>query len=66
LKSSNENLDAAADFVIKEAWREALGVSQIKLGQNFVRLGGDSLSAMRVVHDLRRDLGLTLTLTLIA
>jgi amino acid adenylation domain-containing protein len=39
-----------------EAWRDALGLEQVGIRDNFFALGGNSLTAMRVVARLREQL----------
>ncbi len=48
--------------VIASAWKEALGIPDLGLQDNFFRLGGHSLLAAQVVARLARENGLALTL----
>jgi amino acid adenylation domain-containing protein len=50
------------DEQIAEVWRTVLGLEEIESTENFIRLGGHSLAALRVVHVLRRKLGVELQL----
>jgi len=47
---------------IAALWREVLGVERVGIGDDFFRLGGHSLSAIRVLSRLRRDLGVDLAI----
>ena len=47
---------------VAEAWRKVLGVASVEQADDFLRLGGHSLAALRVVHLLRRQLGVELQL----
>lgn len=44
-------------------WEEVLGVPRVGRGENFFELGGDSLSAIRVLSRLREEHGLSLPIT---
>ncbi|WP_067895284.1 hybrid non-ribosomal peptide synthetase/type I polyketide synthase [Nocardia vaccinii] len=59
-ESTTENRDRAADSalttVIATAWADVLGLDQVGPHQNFFALGGDSLSATRILARLRREL----------
>ncbi|WP_149536556.1 non-ribosomal peptide synthetase/type I polyketide synthase [Siccirubricoccus phaeus] len=48
------------EATIAEAWQQVLGVAVAQSGQSFFDLGGDSLSAVRVVEALRRRTGIPL------
>ena len=50
------------DEQIAEVWRTVLGLDEIEPTENFIRLGGHSLAALRVVHVLRRKLNVELQL----
>ncbi|SEN89924.1 non-ribosomal peptide synthetase [Actinacidiphila rubida] len=47
---------------VAEVWRTVLGVSDVGPSDDFLLLGGHSLAALRVVHTLRRTLGVGLQL----
>ncbi|HEX6745680.1 MAG TPA: amino acid adenylation domain-containing protein [Longimicrobium sp.] len=47
---------------VAEAWGEALGRARVGAHDNFFELGGHSLLAARVMHRLRRELGVSLPL----
>ncbi|MGD0063229.1 MAG: non-ribosomal peptide synthetase [Streptosporangiaceae bacterium] len=56
---------AAADRLgeqVAEAWRKVLGLDSVEPADDFLRLGGHSLAALRVVHLLRRQLSVELQL----
>jgi acyl carrier protein len=42
--------------ILAGIWSEVLGIGQIGVHDNFSELGGDSLSATRIVSRIRRDL----------
>jgi acyl carrier protein len=46
---------------LAELWQRALGVDQIGLDDNFFDLGGDSLSALKLLIEIDVELGVTLT-----
>ncbi|HYR11860.1 MAG TPA: amino acid adenylation domain-containing protein, partial [Longimicrobium sp.] len=47
---------------VATAWGEALGRARVSVHANFFELGGHSLLATRVMHRLRRELGVALPL----
>ncbi len=47
---------------IAAVWSRVLGVEEIGIHEDFFQIGGQSLLALKVIGDLRRDHGLTLTL----
>ncbi|MGE0803232.1 MAG: amino acid adenylation domain-containing protein [Lautropia sp.] len=53
--------DARPDATLARHWREVLGRSRIDADEHFFLVGGDSLSAVRLVSGLNRELGLALT-----
>ncbi|MFJ7068024.1 non-ribosomal peptide synthetase [Streptomyces sp. NPDC101115] len=50
------------DEQVAEVWRTVLGVPAVEPTDDFLSLGGHSLAALRVVHLLRRKLGVELQL----
>ncbi|MFD7975513.1 non-ribosomal peptide synthetase [Streptomyces sp. NPDC059071] len=50
------------DEEVAEVWRTVLGVPAVEPTDDFLSLGGHSLAALRVVHLLRRKLGVELQL----
>ncbi|ROV92122.1 hypothetical protein VSDG_07569 [Cytospora chrysosperma] len=54
-KSSAEASLAAPESILRSAWAKVLGISpeQIDIDDNFFRLGGDSVLAMKLVSSLR-------------
>lgn len=67
-----EALTAAPEFVspatqleraIAGAWKDLLGVPSVGLNDNFFDLGGHSLMIVRLQGQLRRELGIEVTLT---
>ncbi|WP_370410782.1 non-ribosomal peptide synthetase [Streptomyces fradiae] len=50
------------DEQVAEVWRTVLGVPAVEPTDDFLSLGGHSLAALRVVHLLRRRLGVELQL----
>jgi syringomycin synthetase protein SyrE len=50
---------------IAAIWREVLGVERIGIFDNFMALGGDSLSAITVISRLRQTLGVEVALALL-
>ena len=54
--------DAPRDQVVAGIWAEVLDLRQVAPGDDFFALGGHSLPAMRVIAEVRRHLGLDLTL----
>ncbi len=48
--------DSALTTVIAAAWADVLGLAQVGPHENFFALGGDSLSATRILARLRREL----------
>jgi acyl carrier protein len=49
------------EAAVAAIWREVLGVERVGSGDDFFLLGGHSLSAIRVLSRLRRELGVELT-----
>ncbi|MFE7524995.1 non-ribosomal peptide synthetase [Kitasatospora sp. NPDC057542] len=47
---------------VAEVWSTVLGVTDVRPGDDFFSLGGHSIAALRVVHLLRRRLGIELQL----
>lgn len=52
---------ADAEAKLVEIWADVLGVSNVGVLDDFFELGGDSLSAMRLVERVRREMCGTLT-----
>lgn len=50
------------DMLIAGIWADALGVNRVGSGDDFFALGGHSLSALRVITEVRRLLGVELSL----
>lgn len=50
---------------VQELFRSALGTESIRLDDNFIDLGGHSLSGMRLVSKIRSDFGVNIPLSLI-
>ncbi|MGD0604534.1 MAG: non-ribosomal peptide synthetase [Streptosporangiaceae bacterium] len=53
---------AGLEGQVAAAWREVLGLEEVGPDDDFLRLGGHSLAALRVVHLLRRRLSIELQL----
>jgi len=51
----------ASEQRLAALWREILGVTRVGLDDNFFDLGGSSLLALRLISDVDRELGVTLT-----
>jgi len=49
------------ETALAEYWCEILGLSQVGVRDHFLDLGGHSLSAMRLINQLRLDLGIDLS-----
>ncbi|KAF5027126.1 hypothetical protein F66182_752 [Fusarium sp. NRRL 66182] len=60
--ASQESLKSEAEKTLREAWVETLGVQPDMIGRNtsFIRLGGDSLAAMRLSSTARSKYGLAI------
>ncbi|OMI32918.1 phosphopantetheine-binding protein, partial [Streptomyces sparsogenes] len=58
--SRNDDRRTPAERIIAEVWTEVLGVGPIGVGNNFFRLGGDSIHSIHVVAKAR-ERGLELT-----
>ncbi len=52
------NLRDALEVAVATAWRGVLGMERIGVHDNFFDLGGDSLSALTLVHDIERATGI--------
>ncbi len=50
------------DEQVADVWRTVLGLDTVRPEDDFLALGGHSLAALRVVHMLRRKLGVELQL----
>lgn len=48
---------------LTEIWQRLLGAGELGLDSDFFELGGDSLTAVRLIAAIKRDLGVTLNLT---
>ncbi|MGW2040438.1 acyl carrier protein [Streptomyces virginiae] len=48
--------------MLEETWRAALGMSSIDHGADFFDLGGDSLSAVGLIAEVRDRLGVELSI----
>jgi acyl carrier protein len=44
-------------------WQQVLGLEQVGVNDNFFDLGGDSLTALRVIDRLKNERGLDITVT---
>jgi acyl carrier protein len=53
----------ALDRMISVIWGEILGVTGIARDSSFFELGGDSLSAMRLLHRIEEQLGIRMPLS---
>ena len=49
--------------VVKTAWEDVLERSNLPLNANFFDLGGDSLSAMRIINSIQDELDVTVSLS---
>ncbi len=49
---------------LADVWQRALGIERVGVLDNFFDLGGDSLTALRVVDDLRNEQGLELSIAM--
>jgi acyl transferase domain-containing protein/acyl carrier protein len=47
--------ESEAERVITRIWQEVLGVERVGIQDSFFELGGDSLSAVQVLSDLRKE-----------
>ncbi|WP_157937577.1 non-ribosomal peptide synthetase, partial [Oceaniglobus roseus] len=52
----------ATEVALARLWAELLGVEQVGRDDNFFRLGGHSLSLLRMLARVQRDLGVTVSL----
>lgn len=59
-------LRTSAEELVAAIWREVLGVEEIGVKDNFVNLGGDSLSAVMVVEIIKKKTGVQLYPTLLS
>jgi acyl carrier protein len=48
---------------LAQIWQEMLGVERVGIGENFFDLGGDSVSAMRAVVRMEKELELDLSVS---
>ncbi|WP_431945154.1 amino acid adenylation domain-containing protein [Actinacidiphila sp. bgisy167] len=55
--------DRSPEALVAAVWREVLGAGDIRPGDDFFALGGDSLSAIRMISRLRHAHGVDLTLS---
>lgn len=53
--------DTAVERVVAGLWEEVLGVARVEVGDDFFDLGGDSLSAVRVVARVHQATGVELS-----
>jgi len=51
--------------VLQRIWQEALGVSHVGLQDDYFELGGDSLSALRLLSQIKETLGIEITVDLL-
>jgi amino acid adenylation domain-containing protein len=58
------NWSTRFERAVAGAWEEFLGVGSVTLDDDFFQLGGHSLAATQIVHRLRRELGLPVTLSM--
>jgi len=52
------------EFAIAEAWKEALGIYPLGVHDDFTELGGDSVTAARVIGLLKQTVGVELSIQL--
>lgn len=50
---------------VAQIWQELLGVEKVGIHDNFFELGGNSLMGLQVVHQLRKQLNLSVPLTIL-
>ena len=53
------------EITIAAIWRELLGVERVGIFDNFIALGGDSLTAVTMIARVRQALGVDVALTLV-
>jgi amino acid adenylation domain-containing protein len=51
------------DEIILDVWKEVIGIDQIGVNENFIRIGGNSLSAISITSRLRAMLELDVSIT---
>ncbi|MEU3795530.1 amino acid adenylation domain-containing protein [Streptomyces fructofermentans] len=61
--ASDDSGDSSPEALVAAVWRELLGVDDIRPSDDFFALGGDSLSAIRMISRLRHSHGADLTLS---
>ena len=52
---------SVAEQSLASLWRDVLGLDRVGLDDNFFELGGTSLLALRLIREVDRELGVTLT-----
>ncbi|EMY71668.1 condensation domain-containing protein [Leptospira vanthielii] len=57
---SNPEATNSYENIVREVWKDVLGVEEIGIDENFLALGGDSISALRVVSKLN-DHGISIS-----
>jgi acyl transferase domain-containing protein len=67
LQQSGQKVDRgtpknAVEQSLAEIWREALGVAQVEVWDDFFELGGNSLAAVQVIARVRKLLGVKLSM----
>ena len=59
-ENNSENIDDIFSLVLN-AWKNLLGYDSIDIHTNFFSLGGDSISATKIIADLSRELNIQLS-----
>lgn len=60
--STEENLDTVLETRLANIWSQALGLENVKPGDNFFTLGGHSLMALQIVSSIREQFPVKLDL----
>ena len=62
VSSNSDAADAEIEPIIRRIWLDSLSIADIKPGDDFIKLGGDSLRAMQVVSRVHEELGVEVPL----
>jgi acetoacetyl-CoA synthetase len=62
--AAEEDLEAAQARITR-IWEQALGTAPIRPGDNFFDLGGESVAALRIIAELKKQTGRDIPLTLL-
>ena len=65
VKASTNDVGGSVQKAVESAWKIELQIDEIPLNADFLELGGDSLTAVRITQAVERDLGITIPFSII-